>query len=84
MREFAGARFGVSREELGKWNEEGFTAKFAKFAKLDRWWIKKEEDGKSCQDRPHESSLANLATAVQILLGLGCGVVRELLIVERW
>jgi hypothetical protein len=26
MREFAGARFGVSREELGKWNEEGFTA----------------------------------------------------------
>jgi hypothetical protein len=59
MREFAGARFGVSREELGKWNEEGFTAKFAK---LDRWWIKKEEDGKSCQERPHESSLAPLAT----------------------
>jgi hypothetical protein len=82
MREFAGARFGVSREELGKWNEEGFTAKFAK---LDRWWIRGSRMGKSCQDRPHESSLANLANlAVQILLGLGCGVVRELLIVERW
>jgi hypothetical protein len=33
MREFAGARCSVSREELGKWDEGGFTAKYAKFAK---------------------------------------------------
>jgi hypothetical protein len=53
MREFAGARCGVSREELGKWDEEGFAANFANFA-------------------------------VQILLGVGCGMFRELLVVERW
>jgi hypothetical protein len=35
MREFAGARFCVSREELGKWDEEGFTAKFAKAKMAD-------------------------------------------------
>jgi hypothetical protein len=53
MREFAGAALGVSREELGKWDEEGFAANFA-------------------------------SLAVQILLGGGCGVVRELLTVRRW
>jgi len=35
MREFAGAAFGVSREELGKSDEEGFSAKFAKAKMAD-------------------------------------------------
>ena len=42
------------KQSKGSGREEGFTAKFAKFAKLDRGLDKKEEDRKICQDRPHE------------------------------
>jgi hypothetical protein len=57
MREFAGAAFGVSREELGKWNGKGIPPPIRIFL----------------------GALGDLA--VQILLGVGCGVVRELLVV---
>jgi hypothetical protein len=39
-------------------NGKNLNRQDAKFAKLDRWLDKKEEDGKSCQSRPHKSSLA--------------------------
>jgi hypothetical protein len=43
-------------------NGKNLNRQDAKFAKLDRWLDKKEEDGNSCQGRPHEPVNQNRTT----------------------